>query len=270
VRTKILVFGDVFGRVGRRIVKEQLPELRKKFAPDFMVANAENLTGGKGPSIPHAQEMLDLGFDVLTGGNHSFARLGEIAPFMDAPGSRLIRPANYFETPDFRVPGRGYAVVEKNGKKLAVLNLMSGLFLKDQMDNPFLAADKFFKDNEESGFDAALVDFHREATSESYCMAQLLDGRATLVYGTHTHVQTNDETILPGGTGFICDVGMTGPKWSSIGQTFPGRLAQCLTGTRLFGGKVESVTEGPGALHALYVETQDGRCVGIEKVRVRE
>ena len=259
MRTKLLVLGDVFGRVGRRMVKDHIPALRAKYAPDFLVANAENLTGGKGPSSQHARELLDMGFDVLTGGNHSFSRLADIGPVMDEPGSRVLRPDNFSRAPGFHLPGRGWCVVEKNGKRLLALNLMSGLFLKDQVDNPFLAADRLLAEHA-GAYDAVILDFHRETTSESACMAQHLDGRATLVYGTHTHVQTNDETVLEKGTGFITDVGMTGPKWSSIGQTFGPRIAQCLTGTNLFGGKAESVTEGPGALHG----------VGIEKVRVRE
>lgn len=270
MRTKILVFGDVFGRVGRHMLTAHLADLKKKYAPDFLVANAENLTGGKGPSSAHAQELLDMGFDVLTGGNHSFSRIADIGPMMDAQGSRVLRPDNFFQAPEHPLPGRGWCVVEKGGKRLLVANVMSGLFLRDQVDNPFLAADRLLKEHDDGKFDAVLVDFHRETTSEACCMAEFLDGRATVVYGTHTHVQTNDETILAKGTGFITDVGMTGPKWSSIGQGFAPRIAQCLTGTSLFGGKAESVTEGPGALHALYVEAEGGRCVGIEKVRVRE
>lgn len=269
MRTKILVFGDIFGRVGRRMIAAHLPELRRKFAPDFMVANAENLTGGKGPSSAHAKELLDAGFDVLTGGNHSFSRMADIGPLMDAPGSRILRPENFFQVPGYHLPGRGWSVVEKNGKRFLVINVVSGLFIKDQVNNPFLAVDRLLTEHT-GDFDAILVDFHRETTSEAYCMAEYLDGRVTLVYGTHTHVQTNDETISAKGTGFICDVGMIGPKWSSIGQGFAPRIAQCLTGVGHFGGKAESVTDGTGALFALYLEAENGKCVGIEKIRIRE
>ncbi len=266
---KILVFGDVYGRVGRRMLAAHLPVLREKYAPDFVVANAENLTSGKGPSVRHADELLALGVDAMTGGNHSFSRLQEIAPYMDAPGSRLIRPANFFRAPGFRVPGAGWLSLEKGGKRLFVLNLMSGLLMKDQMDNPFLAADRILAERA-AGHDAVLVDFHRETTSEIYCMAEFLDGRASLVCGTHTHVQTNDEHILAKGTGMIADLGMTGPAHSAIGQEFPARVAQMLTGTRLGGGKAVAVTEGPGAVHGIYAEIEGGKCVAIEKIRIRE
>ncbi len=138
------------------------------------------------------------------------------------------------------------------------------------MYNPFLKADEIFQNAEPESLDAVIVDFHRETTAEIYCMAEYLSGRATFVYGTHTHVQTNDEHVLPSGTGMIADVGMTGPLHSAIGQAFEGRLPTMVTGVSLFSKKPEPLTEGPGSLHAVLVEVQDGRCVAIEKIRIRD
>ena len=184
--------------------------------------------------------MQDLGFDILTGGNWIFSNLKNSGDIFIDPASIQIRPANYFNYPDYPIPGVGYKIVEKNGMRLLVTNVMSSVFLQDNMDNPFIIVDRVLTENV-GKYDAAIVDFHRETTAELVNMAYFLDGRAAVVYGTHTHAQTNDERIFPKGTGMITDVGMTGPLWSSIGHTFESRLPQLLTGTKLFGPKAEPV-----------------------------
>lgn len=266
---RIVILWDVFGRTGRRMVEQYLPGIRAKYQPDFLVANSENITSGKGPSMKHIREMEALGFDVLTGWNHVFSHLQDIGEYINTPDSIQIRPANYFDAPGYQVPGKGYRIVERDGKKLLVLNIMSSVFMRDNLDNPFLAVDRILNSLGESNFDAILVDFHRETTAESSNMTYFLDGRVSVVYGTHTHVQTNDEQIFPGGTGMITDVGMTGPLRSSIGQTFESRLPQFLTGTALFGPRAEQVV-GEGLLSGLYVEIENRKCVKIEKIRIRE
>jgi hypothetical protein len=150
-----------------------------------------------------------------------------------------------------------------------VVNLLSSTFLKDEVYNPFLKADEILSFYARESFDAVLVDFHRETTAEIYCMAEHLSGRATFVYGTHTHVQTNDEHVLPSGTGMIADVGMTGPLHSAIGQAFEGRLPGMVTGVKLFSKKPEPLTGVPGSLHAV-VEIHEKKCVRIEKIRIRD
>lgn len=184
--------------------------------------------------------MKDLGFDILTGGNHVFSNLKSSGDVFSSPNSIQIRPANYLEHPNYPIPGNGWKIVEKNGQRLLVINLMSSVFMYDHLDNPFQYIDKFLSDITEK-YDAVIVDFHRETTAELVNMAYFLDGRAAFVYGTHTHAQTNDERIFPKGTGMITDLGMTGPLWSSIGHTFESRLPQFLTGTKLFGPKAEQV-----------------------------
>lgn len=222
------------------MVEENIGALRAKYAPDFMIANSENITGGKGPIEKHALFMQELGFDVLTGGNHVFSNLKGAGDIFSNPDSIQIRPANYLEHPDYPMPGRGWKIVEKNGQRLLVVNIMSSVFMHEHLDNPFQSIERILAGVTEP-YDAVIVDFHRETTAELVNMAYFLDGRVAVVYGTHTHVQTNDERIFPKGTGMITDLGMTGPLWSSIGHTFESRLIPLLTGSRLFGPKMEQV-----------------------------
>lgn len=222
------------------MVEDNIASLRAKYSPDFMIANSENITGGKGPIEKHVLTMKELGFDVLTGGNHTFSNLKDSGDIFSDPASIQIRPANYLEHPEYPVPGKGWKAVEKNGQRLLVVNVMSSVFMHDSLDNPFQSIERILAGFTEK-FDAVVVDFHRETTAELVNMAHFLDGRVSVVYGTHTHVQTNDERIFPNGTAMITDLGMTGPLWSSLGQTFESRLPQFLTGTRLFGQKVEQV-----------------------------
>ena len=213
--------------------------------------------------------MQSLGFDVLTGGNHVFSNLKTSADSFNDPDSIQIRPMNFYANPFYEIPGRGYRVVERAGMRILVINLMSSIFMRDQLDNPFLVVDSLLKELKSATFDAVFVDFHRETTAEMAAMTYFLDGRASVVYGTHTHVQTNDERIFPLGTGMITDVGMTGPLDSSIGHTFESRLPQFLTGTNLFGPKTEQAI-GRGVLSGLYVEIENKKCVHIETIRIRE
>jgi metallophosphoesterase (TIGR00282 family) len=268
---KILIFGDIYGRNGRRLIKKFLPEIRAQYAPDFIIGNSENMTSGKGPKLHHIHEFEHLGFDCLTGGNHLFKNIAEIQAYMNTLDSIQIRPENYYRAPGYSVPGHGYRFIQKTSGTLLVINLMSSVFLHDGMDNPFLRVDELIKTLTEDGkkWDALVVDFHRETSSELYCMAEYLSGRATFVYGTHTHVQTNDEHILASGTGMITDVGMVGPIHSAIGDQFPDRLKAFVTGTRLFSGKPQP-DMGHGAVHAVLVDVEHGKCTSIEKIRIRE
>ena len=212
--------------------------------------------------------MRGLGFDVLTGGNHVFSNIQKSESIFSDPNSIQIRPANYLEHKDYPIPGRGYRVVEKNGQKLLVINLMSSVFMHDSLDNPFQSIERILSGLTET-YDAIVVDFHRETTAELVNMAYFLDGKVSIVYGTHTHVQTNDERIFPKGTGMITDLGMTGPLWSSIGHTFQSRLIPLLTGTKLFGPKAEQVI-GEGILTGIFVEILSRKCIHIEKIRIQE
>lgn len=159
---------------------------------------------------------------------------------MNSDESIQLRPANFYESVHYKLPGKGFKVFEKNGKKLGVINLISGNFLKDDVYNPFLKAEEIIAELTPKKLDGIVVDFHRESTAESYCMAKWLDGKVSFQYGTHTHVQTNDDRILPLGTGAITDIGMTGALDSSIGQLYEGWIPQFVSGTSHFSGSKDT------------------------------
>lgn len=209
---KILFLGDIFGQPGRRIVKELLPALRDELAPDLILANGENAAAGFGITPALVEELLDLGIAALTSGNHIWDRK-EIIPYLsEHADGRLLRPANY--PPE--APGRGlYLGKTAAGVEYAVLNLQGRVFMPT-IECPFRTADALLEKIPPT-VRIRIVDVHAEATSEKLALGWHLDGRVTAVVGTHTHIPTADETILPGGTAYITDLGMTGPYDSVIG-----------------------------------------------------
>ncbi len=206
---KILFIADIFGKPGRNAVLSKLPSLREELGADFVVANGENAASGAGITTNIAEKMLAGGVDVITSGNHIW-RQKDIIPFLDK-SDRIIRPANYLPAN----PGRGWTVAAAQGERLAVVNLSGNLYIGaprgafQVIDHTLAKIPKDIK--------IILVDMHAEATSEKVALGHYLDGRVTAVVGTHTHVQTADEKILPGGTAYITDAGMTGPHNSVIG-----------------------------------------------------
>jgi len=213
---RILFLGDVVGKPGRFAVRDQLPSLRRDRGVDFVIANAENASGGVGLTVKGAEELFRAGVDVLTSGNHIW-RHREIYPRLDQE-PRLLRPANY--PPG--APGRGAGVfATTSGEKIAVLNLLGRTFM-EPVDCPFRAADALLAALPPEPR-VRLVDFHAEATSEKLCLGFWLDGRVSAVIGTHTHVQTNDARVLPGGTATLCDAGMCGVQASALGMD-PGNV----------------------------------------------
>jgi metallophosphoesterase (TIGR00282 family) len=206
--TAILFIGDVVARTGRRVVRELLPGLREEQGLDWVVANGENAAGGIGITPKEADELFGAGVDVITLGNHTY-RHREVWPYLDTQ-ARILRPANFLTSQ----PGRGTCVVERNGASLGVVNLSGNLFM--QAGSPALVTiDDALREVE--GADHVLVDMHAEATSEKIALGWYLDGRVTAVVGTHTHVPTADGRVLPGGTAYITDVGMTGARGGVIG-----------------------------------------------------
>ena len=205
----ILFIGDVVGGLGRRTLLALLPGLVQRYAPTFVVVNAENVAGGLGITPKIADELLGAGVDVITLGNHAYHRK-EIYPYLDAQ-ERIIRPANYLRSQ----PGRGWAIVERGGARLGVVNLSGNLYLR--AGRPAFTEIDAVLGQLEGKVDHVLVDIHAEATSEKVGMGWFLDGRVTAVVGTHTHVPTADARVLPGGTAYITDVGMTGPRGGVIG-----------------------------------------------------
>ena len=221
---RILFLGDVFGAPGRRAVEERLPGLKDELGIDFCVVNGENAADGIGLTAKLAQKLLAAGADVVTTGNHVW-RHRDLVPLLES-SDRVLRPANLGGAD---APGRGLTVVPAaGGTPVAVLNLEGRLFL-DATTDPFRVADDLVAEARRSAR-VVVVDFHAEATSEKVALARLLDGRATAVLGTHTHVQTSDARVLPGGTAAVTDVGMTGPHDSVIGVATELALRRFQTG----------------------------------------
>lgn len=219
---KVIFIGDIVGRPGREAVAELLPGLKEEFQPDLIIANAENATHGHGLSLDHYRYLQHLGIDAFTMGDHVWER-PDLIPEMDRPDMQLVRPANYHNA-----PGKRFLDITILGKRLRLINLLGRVFMRDSTDNPFHVVDELLAIGPKP--DLVIVDFHAEATSEKRMMGEYLDGRAQLVVGTHTHVPTADAQILPKGTAFISDLGMVGPKDSSLGAEKSEVLKNFLTG----------------------------------------
>ena len=208
---RVMILGDVMGRPARRAVRDLVPSLIAKEEIDLVVANAENAAGGMGVDIKSAKELLSAGVQVLTSGNHIWKKK-EIYSFLDDQES-LIRPANF----PAGAPGKGWCLWQHNGLRALVINLQGRVFMPNHVDDPFRCVDEILRQHAAQS-PVVIVDMHAEATSEKYAMGWYLDGRVSVVFGTHTHVQTADERILPAGTAYITDVGMCGPFDSVIGM----------------------------------------------------
>ncbi len=244
---RILFVGDIVGRSGRTVVVERLPKLVRDWKLDLVVANGENSAGGFGITEAIYRELIEVGVDAVTLGNHAWDQKEALVFIERAP--RLIRPLNY--PPG--TPGRGAAMIEaKNGGRALVINAMGRIYM-DPLDDPFAALDRELTACAlPKGADAIIVDFHGEATSEKQAMGFFCDGRASLVVGTHTHVPTADQRVLPGGTAFISDVGMSGDFDSVIGMAKDEPLQRFLR--RISAARFEPAA-GPATLCGIAVET---------------
>jgi 2',3'-cyclic-nucleotide 2'-phosphodiesterase len=252
---KLLFVGDVVGGIGRRTLAALLPGIRDAHQPDFVIVNGENAAGGVGITEKTARELLELGADAITLGNHAY-RHREVYEYLDRE-ERVVRPANYPKGS----PGRGSTVVERDGMRLGIVNL-SGLVFLDAVRSPFAEADAALGELRDRA-DAVLVDIHAEATSEKVAMGWHLDGRVTACVGTHTHVPTADGRVLPGGTAYITDVGMTGSRNGVIGVKREQALERFIKLTNV---RFETADEEPW-LNAVLVEADgEGRATAIEQL----
>jgi hypothetical protein len=257
---RVLMIGDMIGKPGRVAVEHLLPELREQRGIDFVTANGENVAGGMGLTPSTADAILASGVDVITSGNHIWDKR-EIYPYLETT-DRVLRPLNYGTT---GVPGRGWGVYHAlDGTELAVINLQGRTYMQP-IENPFTDADRLLDESSEPLPPVRIVDFHCELTSEKNAFGLYLDGRVSAVVGTHTHVVTADERILPGGTAYQTDLGMTGPIWSVIGfdpKTVLPRFINALP-TRF------EVGDGPVVFNATQIDIDPatGRAVGIERVQ---
>lgn len=213
---KILAVGDIVGSAGVNELKSNLKQIREKENIDFTIVNGENAAEGMGITEKNFNDIISSGADVVTMGNHTWGKK-EIFKFIDDP--KLIRPANYPEG----VVGKGYNIYECKDKKIAVINLIGRVDMNVLSENPFLKA-KHILQKIHDKVDMIFVDFHAEATAEKIALGYYLDGQITAIFGTHTHVQTADEKILPNGTGYITDIGMTGPEHSVIGMNIDASI----------------------------------------------
>jgi metallophosphoesterase (TIGR00282 family) len=254
--TKILFIGDVVGGIGRRTLLTLLPGLRTKHAPDFVVVNGENAAGGVGITPKNADQLFAAGIDVITLGNHTY-RHREVYGYLDAK-DQILRPANFLRSQ----PGHGWCVVQRAGVRLGVVSLSGNLFMNAGRP-AFPEADAALHALKGKA-DHVLVDMHAEATSEKIGMGWHLDGRATAVVGTHTHIPTADARVLPGGTAYITDVGMTGPRGGVIGVKREQAVEAMVTRMPI---RFETSTEDPW-LNGVLITTADQpmRAVAIEQV----
>lgn len=257
---RILMVGDVVGRPGRYFFMEKTPELKQRLKLNMVVVNGENAAHGKGLTPAIFEELIRGGADVVTTGNHiwdnsSVLQIIDTEPF-------LLRPANYPE----ETPGRGFCIYPVGRKKVGVINMAGRVFMQPPMDDPFRLGDKILNLIKKS-CDVILIDFHAEATSEKLAFAYYFDGQVTAVVGTHTHIQTADEKILPNGTAYISDLGMVGAENSILGMAIEPVMKRFLTGRP---SKFE-VAEGAAIYCALLIETNDktNKPTKIERIFIR-
>ena len=254
---RILMIGDIVGRPGRTIIREKLLHIKNKYEADFVIANGENAAGGNGITEKIAQELFISGIDFLTMGNHIWDNK-DVFNFIETE-NRMIRPANYPST----APGKGYQIVQTGKGLIGILNI-SGRTFMPPLDCPFRTADEIIQKISRVT-NIIIVDFHAEATSEKIAMGWYLDGKVTLVAGTHTHVQTADEKILPNGTAYITDIGMTGPVDSVLGINKESVINKFITQLPV---RFE-VAKGPAELNGILVEVNEltGKAIAISRIR---
>ena len=242
---RVLAVGDIVGRAGLEKLKEVLPEVVKENNIVFVIVNGENAADGMGSTEKMYKEMLDLKIDVVTMGNHTWGKK-EIFNFID--DKHIIRPANY----PSNNPGRGYDIYECKNKTIAVMNLIGRTTMTVLSENPFLTAKEIIDEIKEA-VDIIIIDFHAEATAEKIALGYYLDGEATIIFGTHTHVQTADEKILEKGTAYISDIGMTGPKKSVIGMDVDASIKRFVTSLP----EKYKVAEGKGMFNSCIFEIDE-------------
>lgn len=251
---KILLLGDTTGKSGREALKEHLPKIKKQYKPDIIIVNGENLAHGNGITTKIMEEILGYGIDFITSGNHIWDKKDIYEIFSDKKlKDKIIRPENY--PPG--VPGEGYKILNINTHTLLIINLIGRVFMPEDYDCPFRALDDILNKVKNKKIDGVIVDFHAEATSEKEAFGWYADGRVSAVLGTHTHVQTADEKILPKGTAYITDIGMIGSANSVIGAAKENILKTFLTQIHR---PIEVDEEGPviinGALIKINYETK--------------
>ncbi len=261
MQVRVLAIGDIVGKPGKAIVRERLAPYRKEAGIHFVVANGENVAQGAGITPEDADDLFKAGVDVITCGDHVWNKK-EIIPYIDKVPA-ILRPANYLSDQ----PGRGAVIVEAGGQKYGVIHLQGNVFMHQPAENPFRAADAWIE-KFKAETKVVIVDMHCEATSEKIGMGWHVDGRASFVFGTHTHVQTADERVMPGGTAYITDVGMTGPHEGVIGRRVDRVLHRFTTGLPAYFEVATGDVRISGAVAT--IDTDTGRALAIERIVLRQ
>lgn len=265
---KILVFWDVYWRIWRSALKKELPKLREKFNPDFVIVNIENATSWRWPIEKHAIELENLWIDVMTSWDHVFDNIDRITDYLDKKDSKLIRWANFYDNWSYHIPWKWYKIVEKNGKKLLVIHLIGQVFMNFNVENPFFSIDKILEETKNEKLDWIIIDFHKETTAEWYWLWFYLDWKVSFIFWTHTHIQTNDELILPNWTWILSDVWMNWPLYSVIWADFESVKKRFLTWISKW--KISQCLDENYVVNWAFIEIWDDmKCVNIEKIRIR-
>jgi len=255
----VLIFGDIFGRPGRNAVAAALPDLKAQYCPDIILGNAENLAGGRGVNKKTFGELMEMGFHGLTGGNHMWDNK-EVYSILESD-PRLLRPANFPSPVGYPCPGKGHGIIRNGDKAIFVVNVLGRVFM-DAVECPFATVDKILRENTPDL--PVFVDVHCDATSEKYAMGWHLAGRVTAVTGTHSHVQTADERVLPGGTAYITDIGMSGAFDSVIGMNREEVIKKFITKRPTH---FQTARENPGVSCVVIKVGPDRRATSIERLR---
>lgn len=258
---RILAFWDIYGRIWRKSLKKNIKGLKELYNPDLILANVDNISSWRWAVEEHVLELFDAWIDYMFSWDHIVDNAKHINDYLDNPRSRLIRPANFYD-----YPGIWYKIVEINGKKILLVHLMGQVFMHHDVYNPFLKLKEIIKENK---CDVTIVDFHRETTAEIYGMAYMFDGEISLVYWTHTHVQTNDEQILKKGTALITDIGMTGSRNSIIWAEYESVEARFLTGIQKW--KISQSLDENYIVNAIIVDIDENtwKTLTIEKISLK-
>lgn len=263
---KILTFWDIYWRVGRNAFLKELPSLREKYKPDFIIVNVDNISSWRGPIEKHLIELENAWVDLMTSWDHVFDNIEKVTDYLNKENSKLIRACNYFENDNYKIPWKWMKVLNKNWKKLLVIHLMATSWMKDMCYNPFLKLEQILKENEFNNIDWIIVDFHKEYTSEIYWMAFAFDGKISFCYWTHTHIQSNDEMILDKWTAVMNDLWMSGSQYSVIWADFKSVEQRFFTWINRW--KITQSLDLRYVVNWAFIEITDFKCTKIEKIKI--
>lgn len=266
---KILIFWDIYWRIWRKALKKEIPNLKEKYNPDFIIANLDNVTSWRWAIEKHVLELESLWIDLMTSWDHFFDNYDKIKDYLNLPNSKFIRCANFIEYWDYKIAWKWYKILEKNNKNLLVIHLMCETFMKYSVTNPFHKVDEILEKYKWKDLDWIIIDFHKETSSSWYGMWFYLDWKVSFIFWTHTHIQTNDELILPKWTWLISDVWMSWPLYSVIWADYDSVKKRFLTW--IWRWKIEQCLDKNYVVNWVCVEIwNDMICKNIEKIRIRE